>query len=114
MLAYTFEALFNKDITMNYTLTDIQCIHLPVDTQKFTEDQIQDIAMAFIFSQLSIFQEFGINGSVNPIGPLGDLLFSVEIQKQLSPQEYLEHTQLFSVNDPTGEFEKGLNRYMAQ
>lgn len=99
---------------MEHTLTDIQCIRLPVDTSKFTEDQIQDIAMAFIFSQLSILQEFGIKGSVNPIGPLSDLLFSVEIEKQISPKEYLEHEQLFSTSDPLNEFQKGLNTYIAQ
>lgn len=98
---------------MEYTLTDIQCIRLPLDTQKFTDSQIQEVAMAFMFSQLSLFQEFGIKGSVNPIGPLNDLLFSIEIEKSISTSEYLERTQLFSAEDPLADFQCQLNRYLS-
>jgi len=99
---------------MEYTLTDIQCIHLPVDTKNFTEDQVQEVAMAFVFSQLSIFQEFGIKGTVSPIGPLSDLLFSVEIEKPITSKEYFEHEKLFSTADPLNEFQQGLNSYISQ
>lgn len=99
---------------MTHIISDIQCVRLPLNKSNFREEQLQEIAMAFMFSQLSIFQEFDIQGTVNLIGPVEDLLFSIEIEKHLTNQEYIENEKLFNPQDPLDDFQASLNQFLTQ
>lgn len=99
---------------MTHIISDIQCVRLPLNKSNFREEQLQEIAMAFMFSQLSIFQEFDIQGTVNLIGPVEDLLFSIEIEKPLTNQEYIENEKLFNPQDPLDDFQASLNQFLTQ
>lgn len=98
------------------SIIEMYCVQLPLTRENFTDEQLTEIAQAFVFSQISALLQQGVTADVQPVGDIRDLLFCVTTHRAPVTEDALEKEFYLAQMDTEKaiqEFQRGLTSYMA-